>query len=341
MKIKSVLIKKQTINGEWNSFYENEAEKFKDSELCPGRIIKESRHLFQIADTDQIYNAEISGSFRYKAVHASDYPVIGDWVMFRKGDKEFCLIEEVLKRKSCFSRQAAGTKTEEQVIAANIDIIGLVFGIHGGRNFTAGGLERYLTLAWDSGAKPVVILNKADLASEEDRERAVLTAENSAPGVNVHIVSAVSGEGLEQLISGLKAGTTIAFTGPSGVGKSTIINSLAGKSLQKTNAQREGDLRGMHTTSHRELFLLPTGVMLIDSPGLREIQLWADDESLSETFSDIEEFAKNCRFGDCSHQGEPGCAVQKALSEGMLEYRRYENYLELMKELNYLKNKER
>ena len=123
----------------WNSFYENEAEKYKGSELCAGRIIKESRHLFQIAADDRIYNAEISGSFRYRAVHASDYPVIGDWVMFRKGDEEFCLIEEVLKRKSCFSRQAAGTKTEEQLIAANIDVIGLVFGIHGGRNFTAGG----------------------------------------------------------------------------------------------------------------------------------------------------------------------------------------------------------
>ena len=323
----------------WNSFFESGLKRFNSSDLKAGRIIRETRHLYQIAAGDSLYNGEISGAFRYKAVSISDFPVIGDWILFRRGDEELCIIEEVLTRKSSFSRKTAGEKTEEQIIAANIDYIGLVFGIHGGRNFTEGALERYVTLAWESGAVPVIILNKADLADDDEREKAVITAEYCAPGVDIYTVSARTGEGVEDFISKLKPGTTIAFTGPSGVGKSTLINTLAGEQLQKTNAQREGDLKGVHTTSHRELFLLDSGLMLIDSPGLKEVQLWAGEESAFETFSDITEFAAKCRFKDCSHQGEPGCAVQGALLSGELEYRRYENYLDLMREINYLKTR--
>ena len=323
----------------WTGFFESGINDFSSPDLKPGRIIRETRHLYQIAAGESFFTGEISGAFRYKAAGVSDYPVIGDWIMFRKGDGELCIIEEVLKRKSCFSRKTAGEKTQEQIIAANIDYIGLVFGIHGGRNFTAGALERYTTLAWESGAIPLIILNKADLADDEEREKAVLTAEYCAPGVEVHLISAQTGEGVGSLISSFKPGTTIAFTGPSGVGKSTLINTVAGEELQKTNAQRKGDLKGLHTTTHRELFLLDSGVMLIDSPGLKEVQLWAGEESAHETFSDITELAVNCRFNDCSHQGEPGCAVQGALLSGELDYRRYENYLDLMREINYLKTR--
>ncbi len=323
----------------WNSKIESLMERFMNSDLKAGRVIRVSRNLYRIAGGEKILSAEISGAFRYRAVTASDYPVIGDWVLYRKGDDDFCIIEEVMERKSRFSRKAAGEKTEEQVIAANIDYIGLVFGIHGGRNFTEGALERYLTLAWESGAVPLIILNKADLADEDERETSVLRAENCAPGVKVHLISAQTGEGVGNLVSGLRKGSTIAFTGPSGVGKSTLINTLAGMELQKTKEQREGDLKGMHTTTHRELFLLESGIMLIDSPGLKEIQLWAGEESTSETFSDISRLAENCRYKDCSHQGEPGCAVQEALVSGELEYRRYENYLELRKEVNYLETR--
>ncbi len=325
-------------NWGWNPVYYKEIDKNRG--LSPGRIIKETRHQYLIASGNTTYPAEISGAFRYKAVCPSDFPVIGDWVLFRPVENGKSIIEEVLKRKSCFSRKAAGEKTEEQVIAANIDIIFLVFGIHGGRNFTAGGLERYLTLAWESGAKPVILLNKADLCTEEEREKALLTAENSAPAVDIHLVSAFTGEGLKELVSDLKEGTTIALTGPSGVGKSTLINTLSGESLQKTAEQRESDLKGMHTTTHRQLFLLPSGIMLIDSPGLKEVQLWAGDDSAEETFKDIKELSAGCRFADCTHQGEPGCAVQEALVKGELEYRRYENYLDLMSELRYLKTKQ-
>ena len=193
-----------------------------------------------------------------------------------------------------------------------------------------------MTLAWESGAKPVIILNKADLCSEEEKESALLIAENTAPGVEIHLISALTEEGFPELIKALTPGLTVGLTGPSGVGKSTIINSLSGRTLQKTTEQRQHDLRGRHTTSHKEMFRLPTGVILIDTPGLREVQLWADDESLAEAFQDISDLAENCSFRDCSHQGEPGCAVQAALGSGELEQRRYENYLELEKELRYL-----
>ncbi len=322
----------------WSSFFESSLARYEGTGLVPGRIIREARHIYLVAAEGMELRAEVSGAFRYKAADSSDYPVIGDWVMCRRGDDTLLVIEEVLPRKSAFSRNEAGDRTSEQVMAANIDTIGLVFGINGGRNFTAGGLERYLILAWDSGAKPVILLNKADLATEEEQQQAILTAENSAPGVDIFLISAGTGMGLEALP--FKPGKTIAFIGPSGVGKSTLINALAGKELQKTRAQREGDLRGRHTTTSRDLFLLGDGTMLIDSPGLRELQLWATGDSADAAFSDIAELAQDCRFSDCSHQGEPGCAVQAALASGELDYRRYENYLDLMKELNYLKTRQ-
>ena len=321
----------------WNCRWQTLWEGVGRPDLLPGRITTESRQIYTIDGPEGTISAEISGAFHYRAALRSDYPAVGDWILYKPSSGKKGIIEQLLPRQSCFSRKTAGDRTEEQIIASNIDTVLLVFGINGGRNFTSGGLERYLTLAWESGAVPVVVLNKADLCSPDEREKALLTAENSAPGVNIFQISAVNGEGLEELTGSIAPGTTVALTGPSGVGKSTIINALAGRELQKTTSQREGDLKGRHTTTRKEMFRLPGGLILIDTPGLKEIQLWATGEALAETFDDIATLAVNCRFKDCTHTGEPGCAVQQALNEGELEHRRYENYLNMEKELNYLK----
>ena len=323
----------------WGSPDKEDIESCRAEGLVYGRVVRENRGKYLLVAGAELKEAEISGAFRYKAVCPADYPAVGDWVACRDTGEPL-IIEKVLSRKSCFSRKAAGIKTEEQIIAANVDVILLVFAVNGGRNFTQSGLERYLTLAWDSGAMPVVVLNKADLCSEDERESAVLLAEASAPGVDIRLVSAETGEGLDELVAGICPGSTLALVGPSGVGKSSLINSLAGGSMLKTGKQRDTDLRGRHTTTHRELFRLENGLLMIDTPGMREIQLWADNDSADSAFSDIAEIAVDCRFSDCRHQGEPGCAVQAALADGRLEYRRFENYLELRKELDYLQRKQ-
>ncbi len=325
----------------WNSLLEEEYAPFREQGLHAGRVVKESRHIYTIADIEQeaadnFLIGEVSGSFKYRTAVPSDFPVTGDWVAFRPASESTAVIEHVLPRRTKFSRKTAGARTDEQIVASNIDVIFLVFGLDGGRNYTSGGLERYVTLAWNSGAVPVIILNKADLCSDEYREQVIAEALNAAPGVDIYPISAVTGEGLDSLARSVKPGATVALTGPSGVGKSTIINYLLENDLQRTSAPRAGDLRGRHTTTHREMFLLPSGLILIDTPGLKEIQLWAGEDSLNETFQDILELASECRFSDCSHQAEPGCAVQLALAAGELDARRYDSFLSLQKEIRYL-----
>lgn len=328
----------------WNSHLESSMKSYADAGLLAGRVVRENRHVYRLAAAEGMLQAEISGAFRYKAVFSSDFPVIGDWVAFRKADDHSGLIEAVLPRNSSFSRKAAGEAAEEQVLAANIDAAAVVFAINGGRNFTEGALERYLTLVWNSGAEPYIFLNKADLCSEEERRRALNLAERTALGVPVHLTSAVTSEGLSHVK--ISAGRTMVLIGPSGVGKSALLNAMAGTNLQATGAQRSSDLKGRHTTTHRELFMLDSsamllpGVMIIDSPGLKEIQLWADTQSVDAAFSDIEELAEECKFNDCSHQGEPGCAVQRAIRSGELDSRRFENYQNMLREVRFLQTKQ-
>jgi ribosome biogenesis GTPase len=247
-------------------------------------------------------------------------------------DERKATINEVLPRRSKFSRKVAGSKSEEQVVAANVDTLFLVSGLD--NDFNPRRIERYLLMASESGARAVVILNKSDMA--EDVERKVKEVEAVALGVPVLLMSAKQGAGVEQLLPYTGAGQTVSLVGSSGVGKSTIINKLLGVEKQKVNVVRAGDERGKHTTTHRELMLLPTGGLIIDTPGMRELQLLVRDQGLRDTFDDIEALTLLCQFSDCVHQTEPDCAIRDALANGSLHAERYGNYQKMQREMEEL-----
>jgi ribosome biogenesis GTPase len=261
-----------------------------------------------------------------------ELPAVGDWVAARPlpGERK-ALIEDVLPRRSAFTRKEAWRRTVEQVVAANVDTVFLMSSL--GPDLNPRRLERYLVGAWESGAQPAIVLTKADL--EPDHVAAVLDVEAIAIGVPIHVVCAVRGEGLGELEPYLRRGATVALLGSSGVGKSTLVNRLAGRDVLTVREVR-ADGRGRHTTTHRELVLLPNGGLLLDTPGMRELQLWAGEESLDETFEDVSALTSDCRFADCAHESEPGCAIQAALAEGSLPAERWESYRKLQRELRSL-----
>lgn len=320
----------------WNDFFELQFQPFKKQGLSVGRVFKEVRHLYTVYTAEGVLEGEVSGRFHFTATNKSDYPTVGDWVSLRQFDN-CAVIENVLSRKSAFSRKSAGNETQEQVVAANIDHLCIVCGLDGGRNFNLRGIERYIAMTVEGGAAPVIILNKVDLCA--DREGILLQTQSISGDISVHMVSALTGEGMDNLSMGFNTGSTVAFTGHSGVGKSSLINCLLRQEALKTREVRGGDLRGRHTTTHKELFFLEGGAMVIDTPGMRELQLWGNEESLEETYGEIYEAAKRCRFADCSHQNEPGCAVQQLLIDESLDIRRYENYLDMRAELRFLESR--
>jgi ribosome biogenesis GTPase / thiamine phosphate phosphatase len=323
----------------WNSFFQKNYQLIKIPDSVPARVITGSREAFQVYCRHGELSAGITGRMRYNAGEENLYPAVGDWVVVKPLLKEQkCIIHAVLPRKSKFSRKVAGERTEEQIVAANIDTVFIVSGLDGGRNFNLRRVERYLTLAWNSGAIPVMVLNKADLCHDIDNY--VHSIESIAPGVSVHTVSARQKTGLSALRSYLGRGQTAAFLGSSGVGKSALINALLGTEKQVTGKVRADDRMGRHTTTKRELILLPDGGMVIDTPGMREIQLWAGEEDLQGTFQDIEMLAELCRFADCSHTAESGCAVKAAIEQGELDPARLDSYHKLQNELKYLSARE-
>lgn len=303
--------------------------------LFPARVVSIARGVFQVAAAEGEMGARVLKRVRTSATGA---PAVGDWVVVEESSVPGVdpRIVHVLDRRSRLSRKAAGARTEEQVVAANVDAVFLVMGLDG--DFNPRRLERFVAMVRESGAEPVVVLTKADLCADPDAGRA--QAEHAAPGTTVASVNALAGENLEPLAAHLAAGGTVAMVGSSGAGKSTLLNALCGEVVMRTAPVREGDDRGRHTTTHRRLVQLPGGGLLIDNPGIRELQLWADDEgSLEETFDDIGQLALECRFRDCGHGREPGCAVQAAIRNGSLDPARLRNYDDLREEQRRLEQR--
>ncbi|TLS35059.1 ribosome small subunit-dependent GTPase A [Pseudalkalibacillus caeni] len=321
----------------WNDFFAAAAAEYNtDQPFTVGRVSLEHKRLYRILTEHGELLGEVSGKFRHTASEREDFPAVGDWVILTARPEEGkATIHAVLPRQSKFSRKAAGDTTEEQIIATNINTVFLVNALN--KDFNVRRIERYLLMAWESGANPVIILSKSDLCDDLDQK--IEEVENVALGVPIHAVSATDDVGIDQLEPYLTEGHTVALLGSSGAGKSTLTNRLFGSEKLLVKEIREGDDKGRHTTTHRELVMIPGGGLLIDTPGMRELQLWEADSSVSQSFSDIEEIAEQCRFRDCSHDGEPGCAVKEAIDAGDLIEKRFENYIKLQRELAYLERK--
>jgi len=317
----------------WNSFFEAQQNQNEDAGLLPVRVIEEQRGSYRAMGERGVYFARLAGQLRHQIDNGeAEHPCVGDWAMARvpEGDagQGEALLQRVFMRRTKFSRKEAGARSVEQVIAANVDTVFLVQSLNHDLNLRR--LERYLALLWESGAEPVVVLSKADLCP--DPAPLVEQVERSARGVTVHVVRALEAGGLDPLVPYVRPGRTVALVGSSGVGKSTIVNRFAGQDLLATREIR-GDDRGRHTTTARHLVLLPEGGMLLDTPGMRTLLMWEGEEGLSQTFQDVEAIAAQCRFRDCGHAGEPGCAVRAAIESGALEAARFRSYLKLKREV--------
>ena len=300
-------------------------------EFTVGRITSQEKGRYQLVTNRGEKLAEVSGKFRYHAAAVSDYPAVGDFVMVDWNDHGgTAVIHHVLHRKSCVIRKAAGNAHQEQVVAANIDTLFLCMSLN--NDFNLRRLERYLSIAWDSGAVPVIVLTKADLCKDLAEKQAQVAS--VAIGVDVLVTTALEKDGHHQILPYITDGKTVAFIGSSGVGKSTLINCLLGEQRLDTNGLRNDD-KGRHTTTHRELIRLPKGGLVIDTPGMRELGMWDSGSGIEQAFGEIENLASRCRFKDCTHQNEPGCAVQRALQDGNLLKERWLSYLKLKSENDY------
>jgi ribosome biogenesis GTPase len=317
----------------WN---EGTARQFDDLGLQsaqPARVITAHRGSYVVATESGETDATVSGRFRFDAGAAEDFPAVGDWVAIAVSDGgASAIIHAVVPRATRFARPAPDGSPGAQVVAANVDVVLLVSGLD--HDFNLRRLERYLALAWSSGAEPVVVLNTADVC--DDIAGRVADVAILAPGVPIRVLSARDGTGLESLAPLLERGKTVALLGSSGVGKSTIVNALLGYERQATGAVREDDQRGRHTTTSRELLVMPSGALLIDSPGMRSVGMWDVEDGMADAFADVEAFARACRFNDCTHGSEPGCAVQAAIRGGELAVARLHSQQKLQREWSAL-----
>ncbi|MPW27359.1 ribosome small subunit-dependent GTPase A [Alkalibaculum sp. M08DMB] len=300
------------------------------TDLTIGRVISQSKDIYKVICENGMIIAEVSGKFRFDVKSLSDYPVVGDFVMLDRDHNKNgnAIIHHVLTRKSAFIRKAAGTSNDEQIVAANIDTVFICMSLN--NDFNLRRLERYLSIAWDSNAVPVIVLTKSDLC--EDLQQRLLDVNSVAIGVDVLVTTNMRADGYLQILSYIKENETVAFIGSSGVGKSTLINRLLGENVLDTKEIRNDD-KGKHTTTRRELFILENGGMVIDTPGMRELGLSSVD--LSKSFSDIDELSQSCKFHDCTHTSEPSCAIQQAICDGVLSIERLESFRKLKKETKY------
>jgi len=334
----------------WNATFEGAAHVYADLNLSPARVAETGRDSWRVVaeaaegvgDAVEELDAVVSGKFMHGVGLSAEMPVTGDWVLIRQGQYEDspAVIHAVLPRVSRFSRKAKGDtaydKVEEQVLVANIDTAIIVAAA--GQDWNARRIERYIALVIDSGARPVVVITKADLA--ENIDELIHRTKSLAPGLPVFAVSALSGQGLEKFDEFLLPGVTAVLVGSSGAGKSTLLNRLAGRDLQRVQDVRADDHKGRHTTSVRTLFRLPSGALLIDTPGLREIQLWTSEEDVDATFPEIEALAVSCKFRDCTHENEPGCAVREAIESGVIADDRVAAWRKLRREIEALERRQ-
>ncbi|MDF2988044.1 MAG: ribosome small subunit-dependent GTPase [Eubacterium sp.] len=315
----------------WNEFFLNEWNKKNAVGMLPGRIVADFGQQLRVV-------TEAGELLVNRPVQKGDSLMqlaVGDWAGVEVIPGADIFIRFVLPRKTKFSRAAAGIEVKEQVVAANADTVFLIQSLN--KDFNMKRLERYMIAAWDSGAVPVIVLTKADCC--EDVADKLSMVYGTAPGVEVYAISSVTRQGIDEIRKYLQPGRTVALLGSSGVGKSTLVNTLAGEELLKTQSIREDDSRGRHTTTHRELVLMPGGGMILDTPGMRTLSIWESETGMDIMFGDVEELVKHCRFHDCKHQNEPGCAVRAALESGKLEQKRWDSWLKLQKEIAHLEAK--
>jgi ribosome biogenesis GTPase / thiamine phosphate phosphatase len=302
-------------------------------DLHPGRVAVEFNHIYRVYGDGAEWEAVSSGRLKHRAARRAELPAVGDWVVVRRRPEEDrCAIVAVLPRSSAFSRKVAGELTDEQVVAANIDVVFVLTALDG--DFSVRRVERFLLLAREGGASPVVLLTKPDLCA--DVPGAVAEAVTVAGDVPVHVVSPLTGDGMEHVQRYVGPARTCALLGSSGVGKSTIVNRLVGSDVRRTRSVRAADSKGRHTTTHRELVPIPDGGLLIDTPGMREVQLWDAGGGVEQTFEDVETLGQGCHFTDCRHLDEPRCAVKAAVGSGQLDASRLDSYQRLQGELRHL-----
>lgn len=324
----------------WNDFFEKAFMKVARDPWIPARLIRETKINFSaLCEGGGEIDCVVGGKVWHEAACDAELPAVGDWVAIElgAGENDEHLIRARLPRQTCFSRKAPGKSSEEQVMAANVDVVVVV--TDAGSDFNLRRMERYFTIVRKSGARCVVLVNKSDLLDPPTNERARADIQALAPEALVYVTSATRREGLEVLQSHLAPGITLTMVGSSGVGKSTLVNQLVGDDWLWTGEVNERTGKGRHTTVARELVVLPDGGMLVDNPGIREVQMWTDEETLRESFADVEALTRQCRFRDCKHRGDRGCAIEAAVEAGHLDPKRYRGYLRLDEEIEELKRR--